>query len=294
MVDWWVLSREMATFACVLMDGDFGHNGWLMGFFLRNGDLCLCFDWWRLLPVFWWMTFCQNGWLMGFIPRNGNLCQTSNGWASSPTNVYFTIRDFIMGCYLFSGLISGLLHIQWVICPFSGLISETGPFSGLISEFCPLPWLDYWAFTPFSGLTSEFRPFRGLTSEFCHFSGSIIGIYPISGLINELHLHQWFVWRALSRSIFWLISSNVTPIKDCREFVLRCWTTFSLTCPILSQQSYLHTVIWVSCIFMHSFIHAYVARISFIHVCIFTLCLMSSIPHEKVVANVSDLKMLPN
>jgi len=124
--DWWRLPPEWLIDGCypkkwrllpVFWWMATSANGWLMVFVLINGHLCLCFDWWRLLLVFWWITFCQNGWLMGFIPRNANICQTSNGWASSPTNVYFTIRDFIMGCYLFSGLINGLFapSMAWLI-----------------------------------------------------------------------------------------------------------------------------------------------------------------------------------
>jgi len=177
MIDWWVSSREMATFACGLIDGDFclwfdwwrllpvfwwmatSANSWLMVFVLRNGDLCPCFDWWRLLLVFWWMTFYRNGWLMGFILRNGNIYQTSNRWVSSPRNIYFTIsRDFIMGCYLFSGL--SPLQWRWLVrfvplvawfvrfapsavkfAPSVALLRSFYLFSGLIKELLPLQWL---------------------------------------------------------------------------------------------------------------------------------------------------------
>jgi len=46
--------------------------------------------------------------------------------------------------------------------------------------------------------------------------------------------------------------------------------------------------------FIRSFIHAFVARIPFTDVCIFTLCLISIVPHERVIPNVSDLKVLTN
>ena len=76
-------------------------------------------------------------------------------------------------------------------------------------------------------------------------------------------------------------------------FVLRRRAISPLTCPTLSQQ---FTVLLSSKphIFMHSFIHASVARIPFIHVCISTLCLISFAPHERVIPNVSDQKGLTN
>ena len=54
-----VLSREMATSACSLINGVFCRlwfDWWrLLAYGLMNGDFCLWFDWWRLLPVVWWM-----------------------------------------------------------------------------------------------------------------------------------------------------------------------------------------------------------------------------------------------
>jgi len=123
-----------------------------MVFGLRSGDLCLCFDWWWHLLVFWWMTFCQNGWLMGFIPRNANIYQTSNGWASSPTNVYFTIQDFIMGCYLFSGLINGLFapSVAWLIrfAPSVAWLVSFFPLVAGLMGFYPFCGLDCWVVSP--------------------------------------------------------------------------------------------------------------------------------------------------
>ena len=54
------------------------------------------------------------------------------------------------------------------------------------------------------------------------------------------------------------LSSDSIPNEDCRVVILRCRSTFHLTCPILSHESYkykCHTYIHT---FMHINIHAYI------------------------------------
>jgi len=211
---WFVRNGDFCQY---LSDGDF--YLWLMGFILRNGDFCPCLDWWQLLPVFewWWFPpmvdwlvfiprngdlclwcldwwrllpvfrngdFCQNGWLMGFIPRNGNLWHTSNGWASPPRNVYFTIRDFIMGCYLFNGLLPLQWLNQWIVTSSMGcyLFSGLSPLQWrLLVRFAPsVAWPV--EFCPLSGLTSKICPFSDLISELCPFTGS--ELCPFNGLTS--------------------------------------------------------------------------------------------------------------
>jgi len=199
MIDWLVSSREMTTSACGLIDVDFCQNDWLTGFtprmatsacVLMNDDFCqwlingFCPEKWQSLPMFGSMATSTSGLI------DGNICQTSNNWASSPRNVYITISwDFIMGCYLFNGLL-----------PLRGLISQIFPFNGLISKVCP-----------FSGLISEVCPFSGFISELCPFSGLINKIYPFSGLIVLgfpplvvwSYPHQWLHCWVVSPSVVW-------------------------------------------------------------------------------------------
>ena len=115
-----------------------------MVFGLRSGDLCLCFDWWWHLLVFWWMTFCQNGWLMGFIPRNANIYQTSNGWASSPTNVYFTIRDFIRFAPSVAWLVSFAPSVAWLVRFGLSVVSLVGFASSVVWVMSCLPLMFKW------------------------------------------------------------------------------------------------------------------------------------------------------
>jgi len=73
----------------------------------------------------------------------------------------------------------------------------------------------------------------------------IFGLNSISGLFRGLHPDS-----------VWLISSDVIPIEDYWVLVLWCRATSFWTCPILSQQSYHYSILWVSYIFIHSCIHS--------------------------------------
>jgi len=111
---------------------------------------------------------------------------------------------------------------------------------------------------------------------------------------SPLHLHQWFVWRALPQSVFDSSPVMSSSLKTAECLVRRYRATSSSTFPNLSQQSHNRVVTKVSYMLIHSFIHAYIAHIPFIHVFIFTLCLISFVPHERVIPNMSDQKGLTN
>jgi len=51
MLGWWVLSQEMVTSTNGLINGDFCHNVWLMGFIPKNGNFRIWFDRQWLLSV---------------------------------------------------------------------------------------------------------------------------------------------------------------------------------------------------------------------------------------------------
>jgi len=90
------------------------------------------------------------------------------------------------------------------------------------------------------------------------------GFCPICGLFEGLYPHLWFGWRALSPSVvclkgftptvFWFISRDVTPNKECRVFVLRCWSTSFLDLPNLVS-TVLSLYYPMSFIHVHSFVH---------------------------------------
>jgi len=89
-------SPRLMIYGLFPKNGDFCQNDWLMGFILSNDNLCLWFDWWRLLPewlndgcylkkwrllpMFWWMATTANGWLTVFVLRNGDLCLCFDWW----------------------------------------------------------------------------------------------------------------------------------------------------------------------------------------------------------------------
>jgi len=125
------------------------------------------------------------------------------------------------------------------------------------------------------------------------------GFIPICGLVEGLYPHPWFVWRALSPSVvclkgftptvFWFISRDVTPNKECRVFVLRCRATSFLDLPNLVS-TVLPLYYPMSFIHVHSFMHMQHAYISFMHGCIISLIFNCT---KSVIHNVSKSEMLP-
>ena len=83
-------------------------------------------------------------------------------------------------------------------------------------------------------------------------------------LVEGLYPHQWFGWRALSPSVvrlkgftptvFWFISRDVTPNKECWVFVLRCRATSFFDLPNLVS-TVLPLYYPMSFIHVHSFMH---------------------------------------
>jgi len=135
-----VLSREMASSAYGSVNGDFclWFDWWRLlpvvwrmttsSCALIDGDFCLCFDWWKLLP---------NGWLIGFITRSGDFCQVSDWWDLSPRNDYFAINwDVILDRMPIIGLIIGSYPRQWYV------YWVVSPVSSLIIGSIPLQWLN--------------------------------------------------------------------------------------------------------------------------------------------------------
>ena len=111
---------------------------------------------------------------------------------------------------------------------------------------------------------------------------------------SPLHFHQLVCLKGCTPINVWLVSKNVIPVEDYKVFGTMISGHFLLDLPNFVSTVYRCTVIQTSYIFMHSFIHAFVAHIPFIHVCIFTMCLISFVPHERVIPNVSDQKVLTN
>jgi len=145
-------------------------------------------------------------------------------------------------------------------------------------------------FTPSVGLNMGFTP--SVVYPF--------GLYPICGLFGGLYPHPWFVWRALSPSVvwlkgftptvFWFISRDVTPIKNteclyCDVGLLPFWT-----CPIFSQRSYHYTILWVSYMFIHSYIYG--MHTDIIHTWLHCQSYFVNCT-ESVIHNVSNSEMLP-
>ena len=124
---------------------------------------------------------------------------------------------WLMDVYLFNDIINGLLPLQR---------PDQGVFTSLVL------WL------------------LDLTPSVVY----LFGLYP----------HPWFVWRALSPSVvclkgftptvFWFISKDVTPNKECRVFVLRCRATSFLDLPNLVS-TVLPLYYPMSFIHVHSFMH---------------------------------------
>jgi len=147
----------------------------------------------------------------------------------------------LMGCYPFDEWINGLLPLQ--CCDYWALPHQ-------------LVWI--WALPPISWFENGFEYGLYPIGWFEY------GFYPICGLFEGLYPHLWFVWRALSPSVvclkgftptvFWFISRDVTPNKECWVFVLRCRTTSFLDLPKLVS-TVLPLYYPMSFIHVHSFMH---------------------------------------
>jgi len=148
----------MAIYACVLIDGDLYWNSWLMGFIPRNGDFCMWFNWWRLLPK----------WLIdGFYPEKWRPLSVVWLMATSARMIDWWVlsREMVISAYVLmdgdfcqKGWLMGFIPRNGNICQTSNrwasfprniyftiswdLIMGCYPFSGLTSGFLPLLWLD--------------------------------------------------------------------------------------------------------------------------------------------------------
>jgi len=192
-----VLSREMASLACGLMNGDFClwfdwwrflPMVWLMAISvcgLMNGDFCLWFDWWRLLPMVWLMAISVCG-LM-----NGDFCLWFDWWHLLPPVVW------LMASFACSFTKWQLLP-EWLIDGF------------LIDVFYPEKWrllpMVRLTMTPICGLTDVFYPLEMTTSarfligglypprnDYCTINWDVIlGRIPISGLFTRSYPRQRF------------------------------------------------------------------------------------------------------
>jgi len=191
--------RWMATSAYGLIDGDFClwfdewrllPMVWLMAtsaYGSVNGDFCLWFDKWRLLPMVRLMATSAYGLINGdFCLRfDGGFCQ--NDWLMGSWLMCFIPRndDFCQDPDRWAlSLRNNYFTINWDVIlgrmPIIGLIFGLYPICGLNMGFTPLVGLNM-------GFTSSVvYPFR---------------LYPICCLFEGLYPHLLLVWRALSSSV---------------------------------------------------------------------------------------------
>jgi len=156
-----------------------------------------------------------------------------------------------MGCYPVSVVLNGLLPLQR---PDQGVFTSS------------VLWL--LGITPSVGLnmgfTSSVGLKIGLNMGFTPSVGLNIGFTPSAVYLFWALPHLWFGWRALSPSVvclkgfiptvFWFISRDVTPNKECWVFVLRCRATSFLDLPNLVS-TVLPLYYPMSFIHVHSFTH---------------------------------------